>query len=202
MSKRLRTAVIGTGFVGRVHVEAIRRLGFVDIAAIVDVNIAQAKRYAEEFGAEKAVADYREVLADPSIDAVDICTPNTFHAPFAKAAMEAGKHVICEKPLATSAAAAAELVSIASAKKLRNCTCHNLRMYPQVQNMRAMVEDGDLGDILIVQGTYSQDWLLYNTDFNWRIESKDNGPSRTVADVGSHFCDMAEHITGLRIRDV
>jgi predicted dehydrogenase len=202
MSKRLRTAVIGTGFVGRVHVEAIRRLGFVDIAAIVDVNIAQAKRYAEEFGAEKAVADYREVLADPSIDAVDICTPNTFHAPFAKAAMEAGKHVICEKPLATSAAAAAELVSIASAKKLRNCTCHNLRMYPQVQNMRAMVEDGDLGDILIVQGTYSQDWLLYNTDFNWRIESKDNGPSRTVADVGSHFCDMAEHITGLRISDV
>jgi predicted dehydrogenase len=202
MSKRLRTAVIGTGFVGRVHVEAIRRLGFVDIAAIVDVNIAQAKRYAEEFGAEKAVADYKEVLADKSIDAVDICTPNTFHAPFAKAAMEAGKHVICEKPLATSAAAAAELVSIASAKKLRNCTCHNLRMYPQVQNMRRMVEAGDLGEILIVQGTYSQDWLLYNTDYNWRIESKDNGPSRTVADVGSHFCDMAEHVTGLRISDV
>jgi predicted dehydrogenase len=202
MSKRLRTAVIGTGFVGRVHVEAIRRLGFVDIAAIVDVNLAQAERYAQEFGADKAVADYREVLADPTIDAVDICTPNTFHAPFAKAAMEAGKHVICEKPLATSAAAAAELVSIASAKKLRNCTCHNLRMYPQVQNMRRMVEAGDLGDILIVQGTYSQDWLLYNTDFNWRIESKDNGPSRTVADVGSHFCDMAEHITGLRITEV
>jgi predicted dehydrogenase len=202
MSKRLRTAVIGTGFVGRVHVEAIRRLGFVDIAAIVDVNIAQAERYAKEFGAEKAVADYREVLADPTIDAVDICTPNTFHAPFAKAAMEAGKHVICEKPLATSAAAAAELVSIASAKKLRNCTCHNLRMYPQVQNMRHMREAGDLGDILVVQGTYSQDWLLYETDYNWRIEAKDNGPSRTVADVGSHFCDMAEHVTGLRISEV
>ncbi len=202
MSKRLRTAVIGTGFVGRVHVEAIRRLGFVDIAAIVDVNIAQAQKYADEFGAEKAVADYKEVLADPSIDAVDICTPNSFHAPFAKAAMEAGKHVICEKPLATSAAAAAELVSIASAKKLRNCTCHNLRMYPQVQNMRRMVESGDLGDILVVQGTYSQDWLLYETDYNWRIETKDNGPSRTVADVGSHFCDMAEHVTGLRITEV
>lgn len=202
MSKRLRTAVIGTGFVGRVHVEAIRRLGFVDIAAIVDVNIAQAQRYAEEFGAEKAVADYKEVLADPTIDAVDICTPNVYHAPFAKAAMEAGKHVICEKPLATSAAAAAELVSIASAKKLRNCTCHNLRMYPQVQNMRRMVEAGDIGDILVVQGTYSQDWLLYETDYNWRIETKDNGPSRTVADVGSHFCDMTEHVTGLRITEV
>ena len=202
MSKRLRTAVIGTGFVGRVHVEAIRRLGNVDIAAIVDVNIAQAERYAKEFGAEKASADYKEILADPTIDAVDVCTPNSFHAPISKAALEAGKHVICEKPLATSAAAAAELVSIASAKKLRNCTCHNLRYYPQVQNMRRMVEAGELGDILIVQGTYSQDWLLYDTDYSWRIETKDNGPSRTVADIGSHFCDMAEHVTGLRITEV
>src|ERR1700676_1085291 len=103
MNKRLRTAVIGTGFVGRVHVEAIRRLGFVDIAAIVDVNIAQAERYAREVGADNAIADYKEVIADPPIDAVDICTPNTFNAPISKAALEAGKHVICEKPLATSA---------------------------------------------------------------------------------------------------
>jgi predicted dehydrogenase len=200
--KQLRTAVIGTGFVGRVHVEAIRRLGFVDIAAIVDVNVAQAERYAKEFGAEKGVADYKEVLADPTIDAVDICTPNAYHAPISKAAMEAGKHVICEKPLATSSAAAAELVSLASAKKLRNCTCHNLRYYPQVQNMRQMVAAGELGEILVVQGTYSQDWLLFDTDYSWRIETKDNGPSRTVADIGSHFCDMAEHITGLRITEV
>jgi predicted dehydrogenase len=200
--KQLRTAVIGTGFVGRVHVEAIRRLGFVDIAAIVDVNLAQAERYANEFGAEKGVADYKEVLADPTIDAVDICTPNAYHAPISKAALEAGKHVICEKPLATSSAAAAELVSLASAKKLRNCTCHNLRYYPQVQNMRQMVAAGELGDILVVQGTYSQDWLLFDTDYSWRIETKDNGPSRTVADIGSHFCDMAEHITGQRITEV
>ncbi len=202
MPKRLRTAVIGTGFVGRVHVEAIRRLGFVDIAAIVDVNLSQAQKYADEFGAEKALADYKEVLADPTIDAVDICTPNAYHAPIAKAALEAGKHVMCEKPLATSAAAAAELVSLASAKKLRNCTCHNLRYYPQVQNMRQIAQSGELGDILVIQGTYSQDWLLFNTDYSWRIETKDNGPSRTVADIGSHFCDMAEHITGLRITEV
>ena len=199
--KKLRTAVIGTGFVGRVHVEAIRRLGFVDIAAIVDVNVSQAQKYADEFGVEKGLADYREVLADPTIDAVDICTPNSFHAPISKAAMEAGKHVMCEKPLAISAAEAAELVKIAAEKNLRNCTCHNLRFYPQVQNMRRMVEAGELGDILIVQGTYSQDWLLFNTDYSWRIETKD-GPSRTVADIGSHFCDMAEHITGLRVTDV
>ena len=201
-TQTLRTAVIGTGFVGRVHIEAIRRLGFVEIAAIVDTNRAQAEKYAAEFCVVTAATDYRTVLDDASIDAVDICTPNALHAPIAKAALEAGKHVICEKPLATSAVAAAELVALAAAKKLRNCTCHNLRYYPMVQHMRRMREDGDLGEILIVQGTYSQDWLLYDTDYNWRIEAKDNGPSRCVADIGSHFCDMAEHVTGQRITEV
>ncbi len=201
-AQTLRTALIGTGFVGRVHIEAIRRLGFVDIAAIVDANLAQAEKYAAEFGVAIAVSDYRTVLDDKSIDAVDICTPNALHAPIAKAALEAGKHVICEKPLATSMAAAAEVVALAEAKKLRNCTCHNLRYYPIVQHMRRMREDGDLGEILIVQGTYSQDWLLYDTDYNWRIEAKDNGPSRCMADIGSHFCDIAEHVTGRRIKEV
>jgi predicted dehydrogenase len=117
----------------------------------------------------------------------------------AKAALEAGKHVLCEKPLATSVRDAATLVELAKARKLRNCTCHNLRYYPMVQHMRRMREDSDLGEILIVQGTYSQDWLLYDTDWNWRIDSKEGGPSRALADIGSHFCDMAEHVTGQRI---
>ena len=202
MAKRLRTAVIGTGFVGRVHLEAIRRLGFVDIAAIVDPNLATAQKYADEFGVERCEADIRNVLADPSIDAVEICTPNTFHAPMSKDALLAGKHVVCEKPLATTAAAAAELVTLAASKKLRNCTSHNLRYYPMVQHMRRMVEAGDLGEIMVVQGTYSQDWLMYDTDYNWRIEAKENGASRCMADVGSHFCDMTEHVTGQRIVEV
>jgi predicted dehydrogenase len=117
----------------------------------------------------------------------------------AKAALEAGKHVLCEKPLATSPADARALVDLARVKSLRNCTCHNLRYYPMVQHMRRMREDGDLGEILVVQGTYSQDWLLYDTDWNWRIDSKEGGPSRALADIGSHFCDMAEHVTGQRI---
>lgn len=202
MAKRLRTAVIGTGFVGRVHLEAIRRLGFVDVAAIVDPNLATAKKYADEFGVERCEADIKSVLGDPSIDAVEICTPNTFHAPMSKEALLAGKHVLCEKPLATTAAAAAELVKIAAEKKLRNCTAHNLRYYPLVQHMRRMVEAGELGEIIVVQGTYSQDWLLLDTDYNWRIESKENGASRCMADVGSHFCDMTEHVTGKRITEV
>src|SRR6185503_3475458 len=133
------------------------------------------------------------------IKAVHICTPNVAHFPMAKAALEAGKHVLCEKPLATSPADARALVDLAHAKSLRNCTCHNLRYYPMVQHMRRMREDGDLGEILVVQGTYSQDWLLYDTDWNWRIDSKEGGPSRALADIGSHFCDMAEHVTGQRI---
>src|SRR6185369_8002622 len=167
-------------FMGRVHTEAVRRLGSVEPIAIG--------------GRDEAA--FRAALANPGIKAVHICTPNVAHFATAKAALEAGKHVLCEKPLATSAADAQTLVALATEKGLRNCTCHNLRYYPMVQHMRRMREDGNLGEILIVQGTYSQDWLLYDTDWNWRIDSKVSGPSRALADIGSHWCDMAEHVTG------
>ncbi|HEY1342258.1 MAG TPA: Gfo/Idh/MocA family oxidoreductase, partial [Bryobacteraceae bacterium] len=152
-----------------------------------------------EFDVDKTDSDYRRILEDPAIDAVHICTPNALHAPMASDALKAGKHVICEKPLATSVEEARKLVELAAATKRRNCTFHNLRFYPMVQQMRRMREAGELGDILVVQGTYSQDWLLYDTDWNWRLDSKANGPSRTMADIGSHWCDMAEHVTGQRI---
>jgi predicted dehydrogenase len=200
--KRLKTAVFGTGFVGRVHLEGIRRLGNVDLYAIGEPEIEKGKKLAEEFGAEKVEADYKKLLADPNLDAVHVCVPNALHFPIAKDALEAGKHVICEKPLATSVEEARQLVEIAARTKRRNATFHNLRYYPMVQHMRRMREDGDLGEVLVVQGTYSQDWLLYDTDWNWRIDSKANGPSRCLADIGSHWCDMAEHVTGLRITSV
>jgi predicted dehydrogenase len=195
----MRTAVFGTGFVGRVHLEGIRRLGYVQVYAIGEPQIEKANQLAAEFGVEKTDADYRRILEDPAVDAVHVCTPNFMHHPIAKDALSAGKHVICEKPLATSTAEASELVKLAAEKKLRNATFHNLRFYPMVQQMRRMREDGELGEILVVQGTYSQDWLLYDTDWNWRLDSKHNGPSRCMADIGSHWCDMAEHVTGLRI---
>src|SRR6185437_13237979 len=128
-----------------------------------------------------------------------ICTPNSLHAPMAEDALAAGKHVLCEKPLTVSAADARDMVAAAKKAGKRNATFHNLRYYPMVQQMRRMREAGELGEILVVQGTYSQDWLLYPTDYNWRIESKENGPSRCMADIGSHWCDMAEHVTGNRI---
>ncbi len=200
--KRIRTAIIGTGFMGRVHLEAVRRLGFVEVAAIAGRRIDAARSMADAFHVERVESHYDRILADPDIQAIHICTPNSLHAPIAKAALAAGKHVLCEKPLAMSTKEAQEIETLARARNLRNCTCHNLRYYPMVQQMRSMREAGDLGEILVVQGTYSQDWLLHDTDWNWRIESDKNGPSRVMADIGSHWCDMAEHVTGQRIHSL
>jgi predicted dehydrogenase len=193
---KIKTAIFGTGFMGRVHTEGVRRLGNVEVAGIAGSTAASARRLADELSIDRSTGDYRELLADPAIDAVHICTPNALHFPMSMAALEAGKHVLCEKPLAVSVAEAREMVTLAKRKNLANCTFHNLRYYPQVQNMRRIREAGELGEIQVVQGTYSQDWLLYDTDWNWRIES---GPSRAFADIGTHWCDMVEHVTGLRI---
>ncbi|HXS97134.1 MAG TPA: Gfo/Idh/MocA family oxidoreductase [Candidatus Limnocylindrales bacterium] len=196
---RLKTAVFGTGFVGRVHLEGIRRLGNVEVYGVAASSAERARQLADELHVERVEADYRKLLEDPALDAVHICTPNALHLPMATDAMQAGKHVLCEKPLTTSVENARKMVEMARETKRRNCTFHNLRYYPMVQQMRRMREAGELGDILVAQGTYSQDWLLYDTDWNWRLDPKENGPSRTLADIGSHWCDMAEHVTGLRI---
>lgn len=200
--KKLQTAIVGTGFMGRVHLEAIRRLGFVEVVAIAGRRLEAAQNLAAAFGIQRAEDDYRRLLEDTAIDALHICTPNALHAPIASDALQAGKHVLCEKPLATSVEDGRKLVALAGEKMRRNCTCHNLRYYPMVQQMRRLREDGELGEILVAQGTYSQDWLLHDSDWNWRANSSQNGPSRAMADIGSHWCDMAEHITGLRISEV
>ena len=200
--RKLRAAVIGTGFMGRVHTEAIRRLGNVEVVAVAGETEQLARSFGEQMGIERTTADYRSLLADAALDAVHVCTPNATHFPISKAAMLAGKHVLCEKPLSISSQEARELVDVAKEKGVANCLNHNLRYYPVVQQARRMVEAGELGDVLIAQGTYSQDWLLYDTDFNWRIESKDNGPLRAMGDIGSHWMDMVQHITGLPITAV
>ena len=197
--KPIRTAILGTGFMGRVHLEAVQRVESVEAAAIFGRNDDATARLAAAFSVPQATSDYRKLLHDQTLDAVDICTPNAQHFSMAKEALQAGKHVLCEKPLTTTVAEAEELVALAARSKLRNGVCHNLRYYPQVQQMRALREAGELGEILVVQGTYSQDWLLYDTDWNWRVDAKAAGASRAMADIGSHFFDMAEHVTGLRV---
>jgi predicted dehydrogenase len=195
----VKTAVIGAGFMGKVHSEAIRRVGHVDIAAVVAANPAEAVAFGQSIGVERTSGDYKEILADPTIEAVHVCTPNALHYPLSKAALEAGKAVLCEKPLAMSAAEAQDMVNLAERTGLPNCVNHNLRYYPVVQHIRRMIETGELGDVLVVQGTYSQDWLLYDTDYNWRIERAANGPLRVVGDIGSHWMDLVQHLTGLQI---
>jgi predicted dehydrogenase len=199
---RIRTAVIGTGFMGRTHLEALRRVEDVDVVEVAATSLDKARAAADGYNVLNATGDWRDVIADPSIDAVHITTPNDSHFPIAKAAFEAGKHVLCEKPLAMSATEARALVDLQAAKELRGAVNHNLRYYPMVQQMRRMREAGDFGDILVVQGTYSQDWMLYETDWNWRVDSAVSGASRVMADIGSHFFDMAEHVTGLKVSAV
>jgi predicted dehydrogenase len=198
----IKTAIFGTGFMGRVHLEAVRRVESVEATAIAGRNADAARRLGDGFSIPTITTDYHEVLHDPKIDAVHICTPNAQHFSMAKDALSAGKHVLCEKPLATTVEEGEELVSLANRHAVRNCVCHNLRYYPMVQQMRRMCEAGDLGEILVIQGTYSQDWLLYDTDWNWRVDANAGGASRCMADIGSHWFDMAEHVTGSRVASV
>jgi predicted dehydrogenase len=196
---RIRTAVIGTGFMGRVHLEALRRVENVDVVEVAGTTRDKAQAAGAGYNILNVTGDWREVIADPSIDAVHVTTPNNSHFPIAKAAFEAGKHVLCEKPLALSVGEARELAGLQAARGLRGGLCHNLRYYPMVQQMRRMREAGAFGEILVVQGTYSQDWMLYATDWNWRVDPAVSGASRVMADIGSHFFDMAEHVTGLKV---
>src|SRR3984893_12879420 len=195
----IKTAIFSTGFMGRVHLEALRRTEFVDAVAIAGRTIEAARRLGAGFSVPTFTADYREILRDPSIDAVHVCTPNALHFSMARDALLAGKHVMCEKPLAITVPEAQELTTLAVRQGVRHAVCHNIRFYPMVQQMRSMRESGELGEILVVQGTYFQDWLLYDTDWNWRVDAKAGGPSRCMADIGSHWFDMAEHVTGLRV---
>ena len=196
---KIRAAIFGAGFMGRVHTEAIRRLGNVEVKTVAASNPAGAERFAQAFSIPQAIADWRDALADPEIDAVHICTPNHLHYTMAKAALEAGKHVLCEKPLTMTPAEAHELVALAGRSRLANCVNHNLRFYPQVQQARAMIEAGELGEILIVNGTYFQDWLLNSTDWNWRASAASGGELRAMGDIGSHWMDAIQHVTGLPV---
>jgi len=200
--KTLKTALIGTGFMGRIHAENLRRLGSVEIAAVAGSTGDRARQFGESIGIPRTTGDYRELLKDAAIDAVHILTPNMLHYPMCRAALDSGKHVLCEKPFTVSLEQARELVELARKTGLANCIQHNLRYYPVVQQIRRMIEAGELGEILIVQGTYSQDWLLYETDWNWRVQADANGALRAMGDIGSHWMDLIEHVSGVRITEI
>ena len=202
MVKKFKVGVVGVGFIGPAHMEAIRRQGF-EVLAIGEANQDLAEAAAERLLVPKAYGDFNDLVSDPEIDVVHVASPNFLHFRHVKAALEAGKHVICEKPLAMTTEESEELVRLAEEKGLVNAVNFSLRYYPLVQEAKARVAAGELGDrIYIIQGSYLQDWLLYDTDWNWRLEPELGGDLRAVADIGSHWMDLVTFITGTKIQSV
>ena len=200
--EKLKVAVAGTGFIGPAHIEALRRLTDVEVIGLTDVTPEIAVQKAAQLGIGKAYPNYDALLQDTEVDCVHICTPNFLHYAMAKKAMEAGKHVVCEKPLSMTIKEAEDLVATAEKIGKVNAIHFNLRYYPLVRQMKTMREKGDLGDIYSVIGSYLQDWLYFDTDYNWRLEPDKSGDSRAIADIGSHLIDLIEYITGLEIVEV
>jgi predicted dehydrogenase len=195
--QKIKIGVVGTGFIGPAHIEALRRLPNVEVTALCEVNIELATAKAAQLGIERPCT-FDQLLAMDDIKCVHICTPNFLHYSQSKAALLAGKHVVCEKPLAKDLHEAEELVQIAKDSGLVNAVHFNLRYYPLVRQMKTMREKGDLGEVYSVIGSYLQDWLFYATDYNWRLEPAQSGDSRAIADIGSHLMDIIEYITGLK----
>jgi predicted dehydrogenase len=194
-------AVIGTGFIGTVHVEQLRRIG-VDVRGVLGSTPERGAARADALSVRHAYGSLDEVLADPAVDVVHVTSPNNLHVPQASAILAAGKHVVCEKPLAMTAAESAGLVAQAEASGRINAVNFNIRFYPLHQHVRERVAAGDLGDVRFVTGHYFQDWLLHDTDWNWRLEPDKGGALRAVGDIGSHWLDLMAFVTGQPIVSV
>lgn len=187
---------------GGAHAEALRRLSGVEIVAVASETEDFARQLTDRYGIEKALGDWRLLLDDDTVDVVHNCTPNNLHYEINKALVEAGKHVIAEKPLTITSDESRELVRLAKDKGVVNAVNFNYRSLPLVRQARELVKKGDIGDIYFVHGHYLQDWLLYETDYNWRLDSRVSGASRAIADIGSHWCDITQFVTGLEIESV
>ena len=198
----LRSAVIGTGFVGPFHVDAVRRGGYADVVALAGTDEARTAERARGLGIPLATTDVARLLRDPAIDVVHVCTPNRTHVELATAALEAGKHVVVEKPVALHAAEATELARLAQRAGRHAMVAFTYRGYPMVRRARALVAAGQLGDLRLAHGEYIQDWLADPADYNWRVDPEVGGESRAVADIGSHWFDTTEFISGRRIEAV
>jgi len=197
----LNAAVVGAGFIGPVHVEALRRAD-VNVAGILGVSDQESRQAAKNLGLPRAYKNLEEVLDDKSVQAVHIATPNRLHFEMAKRALLAGKHVMCEKPLAMNSTESAELVRLAKKVGLAASVNYNIRYYPLCVEAADRVRHGDVGDVYSVCGSYVQDWLFYQTDYNWRVLAEEGGELRAIADIGTHWLDLINHVTGLEIEAV
>ncbi|NLF31324.1 MAG: Gfo/Idh/MocA family oxidoreductase, partial [Planctomycetes bacterium] len=199
--KDISAAIIGSGFMGGVHTETLRRLG-VGVAGILDVSPQRSEAARAALDLPRAYGSYEEVLGDASVAAVHLCVPNALHYDMARRALEAGKHVLCEKPLAMNTAETRTLADLAAARNRAAGVCYTVRYYPLNVHVRQRIRNGDVGRIYAVNGSYVQDWLLYDTDYNWRVLADQGGELRAVADIGTHWMDLVTSMTGLEVEAV
>jgi len=201
--EKIKVGIIGMGYIGVSHVEALRRIGFVEIAAVSDVNFDLAKRKAVEYYIPRCYATMEELIKDPEITAVHNCTPNHLHLEVNKAIIEAGKHVYSEKPLAMDSRQSAIMLELLKQRpELTAGVNFCYRMYPLIQDAKLRIASGEIGAPYLAHGSYLQDWLLFDTDYNWRIEPEYSGASRCVGDIGTHWMDLAQVMMGSRITEV
>jgi predicted dehydrogenase len=200
--RRVGMGLVGPGFVGAHHIDAVRRLGYVDVVAVAAGSGASARRKADALGIPRAYGSYEALAADPDVHVVHNTTPNHLHVPVIMAALTHGKHVISDKPLALNAEDARALLNAAREAGVIHAVTFNYRGNPLVQQAREMVAGGEIGQPHFVHGAYLQDWLLQPTDFSWRLEPEKGGRSSAFADIGSHWCDLVQHVLGLRVESV
>ena len=201
MSDRVRAGIIGTGFMGTVHARAVRRAGGV-VAGVVGSSPESSLAGAERLGAERAADSVEQLLSAVDVDVVHVCTPNATHAGLVRQVIASGKHVVCEKPLAVDVAEAEELVRLAAAAGVTATVPFVYRFYPMVREARSRVAHGTSGPVRLLHGSYLQDWLAEDADDNWRVDAAAGGASRAFADIGVHWCDLVEFVSGHRITRV
>lgn len=199
--ENIRVAIVGTGLMGSTHVNALRR-NDINVAGILGSTYEKSIQVADEWGIAKTYQSIEELVNDNQIDVIHLTTPNYLHYPHAKAALLAGKHVVCEKPLTINTAESKELMLLGREKNLVTAVNFNFRMSAMVQKALEIVRNGGIGRPLIIHGSYLQDWLLYPTDWNWRLETNVGGQLRTVGDIGSHWLDLVSYVSGLHILEV
>lgn len=196
----IKVGVIGSGFMGVAHIEALRRIGGIEIVAIASDDLPKARSLAAQFEIPQIFEDWKKIIENDQVQVIHNCTPNHLHFDINKQAIQAGKHIISEKPLTVTAKESAELLKLLEKQPVVHAINFNYRMYPLMQQARAMVSNGEVGEIYLIHGHYLQDWLYYATDYNWRLEPELSGNSRAVADIGSHWCDLVQFISGLKIK--
>ena len=197
----IKAAVVGTGFIGVVHVEALRRLG-IEVTGVVGSTPERAAAKGRSAALPDPYPSFEAMLEDPAVEVVHLTTPNHLHFDQARLALAAGKHVVCEKPLGMDSTETAELLRLAEQSGLVHAVNFNIRFYAQCLRARASVQAGEIGDVRLISGSYLQDWLLLDTDWNWRLDPAEGGSLRAVGDIGSHWLDLVQFITGRRIEAV